>query len=323
MKPKLASPGAASYMAPMPAATVPDGPIPDDLAAAFQIEGEPVRGRLARLGPAVDEILRAHDYPEPVANLLGEACALAALVGSNLKFDGRLIIEARGNGPVRFVVADYDTSGGLRGYCGFDADAVAEAGKGFLRPGARTLLGDGHFMMTVDQGPDMDRYQGVTAIEGETLALCAEQYFAQSEQTPTRVRLAVGRADTGDELTWRAGGFLIQYIAADDTRGSTVEAWVRTQAFFETLGEDELIDPSLSANQLLFRLFHEDGVRVLGAQPLRAFCRCSQERIESVLKSFDAAERADMVEPDGKIHVTCEYCSKTYAVAPQTLEIAS
>jgi molecular chaperone Hsp33 len=308
-------------MAPMPATTVPDGPIADDLAAAFQIEGEPVRGRLARMGPTVDEILRAHDYPEPVANLLGEACALAALVGSNLKFDGRLIIEARGNGPVRFVVADYDTSGGLRGYCGFDAEAVAEAGKGFVRPGARTLLGDGHFMMTVDQGPDMDRYQGVTAIEGETLALCAEQYFAQSEQTPTRVRLAVGRADTGDGLKWRAGGFLIQYIAADDTRGSTVEAWVRTQAFFETLGEDELIDPSLSANQLLFRLFHEDGVRVLGAQPLRAFCRCSQARIEGVLKSFDAAERAEMVEPDGKIHVTCEYCSKTYAVAP--LETAS
>jgi len=305
-------------MAPMLTETVPD-----DLAAAFQIEGEPVRGRLARLGPAVDEILRAHDYPEPVANLLGEACALAALVGSNLKFEGRLIIEARGNGPVRFVVADYDTSGGLRGYCGFDAEAVAEAGKGFVRPGARTLLGDGHFMMTVDQGPDMDRYQGVTAIEGETLALCAEQYFAQSEQTPTRVRLAVGQADVGEGLKWRAGGFLIQNIAEDDARGSTEEAWTRTQAFFETLGEDELIDPSLSANQLLFRLFHEDGVRVFAPQPLRAFCRCSQERIETVLKSFDAAERADMVEPDGKIHVTCEYCSKTYAVTPQSLETAS
>ncbi len=301
-------------------APMPDQPPPDDLVAAFQIEGEPVRGRLARLGPAVDEILRAHDYPEPVANLLGEACALAALVGSNLKFDGRLIVEARGNGPVRFVVADYDTSGALRGYCGFDAEAVAKARDGFIRPGARSLLGEGHFMMTVDQGPDMDRYQGVTAIEGETLALCAEQYFAQSEQTPTRVRLAVGQADVGEGFKWRAGGFLIQNIAEDEARGPTAEAWVRTQAFFETLGEDELIDPSLSANQLLFRLFHEDGVRVFGDQPLRAFCRCSQARIETVLRSFDAAERADMVEPDGKIHVTCEYCSKTYAVEPQALE---
>jgi molecular chaperone Hsp33 len=301
---------------------MPNPPVPDDQVAAFQIEGEPVRGRLARLGPAVDEILRAHDYPECVANLLGEACALAALVGSNLKFDGRMIIEARGNGPVRFVVADYDTSGGLRGYCGFDEAEVARAGQGFVRPGARTLLGDGHFMMTVDQGPDMDRYQGVTAIEGETLALCAEQYFAQSEQTPTRVRLAVGQADVGEGLRWRAGGVLIQNIAEDDARGPTEEAWVRTQALFETIGEDELIDPQLSSNHLLFRLFHEDGVRVFRAQPLRAFCRCSQDRIENVLKSFAPAERADMIETDGKIRVTCEYCSKVYAVEPGELETA-
>ena len=295
---------------------------PDDQVAVFQIEGEPVRGRLARLGPSIDEILKAHAYPDCVANLLGEACALAGLVGSNLKFEGRLIIEARGAGPVRFVVADYDTSGGLRGYCGFDADEVAKVSQGFVRPGARTLLGEGHFMMTVDQGPDMDRYQGVTAIEGETLALCAEQYFAQSEQTPTRVRLAVGQADQGQGRNWRAGGMLIQNIAEDDARGSTAEAWQRTQAFFETVGEDELIDPLLSSEQLLFRLFHEDGVRLFGAQPLRAFCRCSQDRIETVLRSFDATERADMVEPDGHIHVTCEYCSKTYAVTPDALEAA-
>src|SRR5512147_1837667 len=129
----------------------------DDLVAPFQIEGEPVRGRTVRLGAAVDQILAAHAYPEPVANLLGEACALAALVGSNLKFEGRLIVEARGAGPVRYVVADYDTSGGLRGYCGFDAEAVAAAGQGFVRPGAKSLLGEGHFMMTVDHGAEMDR----------------------------------------------------------------------------------------------------------------------------------------------------------------------
>src|SRR6202012_3312491 len=216
---------------------MPDTPVPDDLVGAFQIEGEPVRGRIARLGPSVDEILRAHAYPEPVANLLGEACALAAVVGSNLKFDGRLIVQAQGSGPVRYVVADYDTSGGLRGYCRFDEDEVAKAAQGFLRPGARTLLGDGVFVMTVDQGPDMDRYQGVTAIEGETLALCAEQYFAQSEQTPTRVRLAVTQAAQKDGGQWRAGGMLIQSVAEDETRGSTTEAWVRTQAFFETVGE--------------------------------------------------------------------------------------
>jgi molecular chaperone Hsp33 len=306
-------------MGPMPK----NPPVPDDAVAAFQIEGEAVRGRLARLGPAIDEILQAHAYPEPVANLLGEACALAALVGSNLKFDGRLIIEARGPGAVRFLVADYDTSGGLRGYCQFDEAEVAQVSQGFARPGAKSLLGAGHFMMTLDQGPDMDRYQGVTAIEGETLALCAEQYFAQSEQTPTRVRLAVGQADDGSGFRWRAGGMLIQNIASDEARGSTEEPWIRTQAHFETLGEDELLDPQLSSNHLLFRLFHEDGVRVFGAQPLRAFCRCSQERIETVLKSFDAGDRADMVEADGKIRVTCEYCSRVYAVAPGDLETAA
>jgi molecular chaperone Hsp33 len=306
---------------------MPETSVPDDLVGAFQIEGEPVRGRVARLGPAVDAILRAHAYPEPVANLLGEACALAALVGSNLKFDGRLIVQAQGSGPVRYVVADYDTSGGLRGYCRYDEDEVARASEGFQRPGARTLLGAGVFIMTVDQGADMDRYQGVTAIEGETLALCAEQYFAQSEQTPTRVLLAVGQAAQGeaggDEAPmWRAGGVLIQNIAEDDARGSTEEAWTRTQALFETLGEDELVDPRLSSNHLLWRLFHEDGVRVFGSQPLRAFCRCSQERIESVLRSFGADERADMVEPDGRIHVTCEYCNRIYAVEPEKLEAA-
>jgi molecular chaperone Hsp33 len=304
--------------------TMPDrSVVPDDLVGAFQIEGEPVRGRVVRLGPAVDEILRAHNYPDPVANLLGEACALASLVGSNLKFDGRLIVQAQGSGPVRYVVADYDTSGGLRGYCRYDDDEVAQASEGFQRPGARTLLGDGVFIMTVDQGPDMDRYQGVTAIEGETLALCAEQYFAQSEQTPTRVLLAVGQADAGAGAAWRAGGVLIQNIAEDDARGSTAEAWTRTQALFETIGEDELVDPQLSSNHLLWRLFHEDGVRVFGSQPLRAFCRCSQERIETVLKSFGPDERADMIEPDGKIHVTCEYCSRVYAVEPGKLDVAA
>ena len=130
------------------------------------------------------------------------------------------------------------------------------------------------------------------------------------------MRLAVGKADDG----WRAGGFLIQYVPQDDSGEQADEAWTRTQAHFETIGEDELLDPELSSNHLLFRLFHEDGVRVFGSKPLRAFCRCSQDRIENVLKSFPQADRADMVEPDGKIHVTCEFCSRVYAVEPAALE---
>ncbi len=294
-------------------------PALDDIVSAFQIEGLPVRGRVVRLGAAVDEVLTRHDYPEPVANLLGEACALAALVGSSLKFEGRLIVQAQGDGPVRYVVVDYDTSGGLRGYCRFDPEEVAKASEGFARPGAKTLLGGGVFIMTLDQGADMDRYQGVTPIEGETLALCAEQYFQQSEQTPTRVRLAVGQADTGEGLKWRAGGILIQSIAGDETRGETKEAWTHAQAFFETTGEDELIDPTLSTPTLLWRLFNEDGVRLIEEKPLRSFCRCSDDRIAVVIQSFTEAEKAEMVEPDGKIHVTCEYCSRVYAVDPASV----
>ncbi|HST91685.1 MAG TPA: Hsp33 family molecular chaperone [Brevundimonas sp.] len=295
----------------------------DDLAAAFQIEGWPVRGRLVRLGATIDAILSAHAYPEPVAALLGEACTLAALVGSALKFEGRLIVQAQGDGPVRYVVADYDTKGHMRGYCRFDEDEVAAASQGFARPGARSLLGQGVFVMTLDRGPDFERTQGITPIEGESLSLAAEHYFQQSEQIPTRVRLSVGSVTTEAGSGWRAGGALIQLIAGDEARGSTEEVWDRSRALFQTLADDELLDPTITPETLLFRLFHEDGVRLEDARALVAQCRCSGERIAGVLTSFSPAERADMVEPDGKIRVTCEYCATVYQLTPEEIEAAS
>jgi molecular chaperone Hsp33 len=301
---------------------VPQRLIPlDDLAAPFQIEDQLVRGRLVRLGPSVDEVLTRHDYPAPVANLLGETCALAALVGNSLKFEGRLIVQAQGDGPVSYVVADYDTEGSLRGYCRYDEGRLAalRPEAGFKAIGAQALLGQGVFIMTIDQGADTERYQGVTPIEGETLAFCAERYFAQSEQTPTRVRLAVGQVDHGPGPKWRAGGILLQNVAEDDARGETAEAWREAQFLFETVGEDELIDPTLTPETLLYRLFHEQGVRLFAAQPLKAFCRCNEERILTVLQSFGPAERAEMVEADGNIHVTCEYCSRIYKVGPEAV----
>ena len=284
----------------------------DDLAAAFQIEGSSVRGRLVRLGDTIDAILSAHAYPEPVAALLGEACALAALVGSSLKFEGRLIVQAQGDGPVRYVVADYDTRGHMRGYCRFDEAEVAAASQGFARPGARSLLGEGVFVMTLDRGPDFERTQGITPIEGESLSLAAEHYFQQSEQIPTKVRLAVGSVVGDEGVSWRAGGALIQLIAGDDARGSTEEAWDRSRALFQTLADDELLDPTITPETLLFRLFHEDGVRLEDARALVAQCRCSRDRIAGVLTSFNPEERAEMVEADGKIRVTCEYCATIY-----------
>ena len=302
-----------------PALTVSPAPV-DDLAAAFQIEGWPVRGRLVRLGEAIHEVLSAHAYPEPVAALLGEACALAALVGSSLKVEGKLIVQAQGDGPVRYVVADYDTSGALRGFCRYDADEVAAVSEGFARPGAKTLLGKGVFIMTLDRGPDFERTQGITPIEGESLSLCAEHYFEQSEQVPTKVRLAVGEVSTDSGMAWRAGGAMIQVIASDDARGSTEEVWERTRALFATLGDDELIDPTIMPETLLFRLFHEDGVRLEDARALRAECRCSRDRIVTTLGSFSPEDRAEMVEDDGLIRVTCEYCSATYELKPGDVE---
>ncbi len=292
----------------------------DDLVAAFQIEHQPARGRIVRLGPVVDEILKRHHYPDPVAELLGETCALAALVGASLKFEGRLIVQAQGDGPVAYVVADYDTSGGLRGYCSFDAARVAEVSTGFVRPGAKSLLGDGVFIMTIDPTDAGERYQGITPIEGETLALCAETYFAQSEQTPTRVRLAVGELQDAGGHSWRAGGMILQNIAGDAARGDTSDAWDRAQALFETLGEDELIDPQVAPETLLYRLFHEDGVRMFEPRALRAHCRCSKERVLAMLHALPEKDLGEMTESDGAIHVTCEYCSRTYAIAPEAVE---
>jgi len=291
----------------------------DNIAAAFQIEGWPVRGRLVRLGETIDAILSAHAYPEPVAGLLGEACALAALVGSSLKFEGRLIVQAQGDGPVRYVVADYDTAGHLRGYCRYDPDEVEAVSQGFARPGAKTLLGQGVFVMTLDRGPDFERTQGITPIEGESLSLAAEHYFEQSEQVPTKVRLAVGTVSSGYGPSWRAGGALIQLIAGDTARGSTEDVWDRSRALFQTLADDELVDPTISPETLLFRLFHEDGVRLEDARPLQAQCRCSRDRIAAVLTSFGEEDRAGMVEPDGKIRVTCEYCASVYELEPSEI----
>ncbi|MBW8883144.1 MAG: Hsp33 family molecular chaperone HslO [Asticcacaulis sp.] len=265
-----------------------------DFSARFVIETHPVHGRLVRLGETLDQILRAHDYPDVIANLLGEACVLATLVGASLKFEGRLILQAQGSGAVRYVVADYDTRGGLRGFCRYDPDElnalILENEGKFQSLGAESLLGKGTFIMTLDPEGMSERYQGITPIEGESLSLCAEHYFAQSEQVPT------------------------QAIAGDESRGDTKESFQHIRALFETLGEEELTDFDLPADRLLYRLFHEDGVRLSALKPVHKLCRCSQERVEDLVASFSPEEQNEMLEADGKVHITCEYCSKTFLV---------
>jgi molecular chaperone Hsp33 len=286
----------------------------DDVIVPFQIADTAVRGRIVRLDGAIDEILSAHGFPEPLSVLLGEAISLTAMMGAALKFDGKLIFQAQGDGPVSVLVADYSAGGAIRG--------TAKAKAAELPRGMKALIGDGAIVMTIDQGPDMERYQGVTPIEGETLADAAAAYFMQSEQLPTIVKLAVGRIQApGEAERWRAGGLMAQFVPNEGgtrERGEAAllsaddnETWERARAFIETTQDDELLDPSISAETLLYRLFHEDGVRVFDPQPLRAECGCNQGKIEAVLSRYSAEDLHDMVE-DGAITVTCEFCRKEY-----------
>ena len=290
----------------------------DDIILPFQIADTAVRGRIVRLGGAIDSILSAHEFPAPVSELLGEAVSLVALMGASLKFDGKLIFQAQGDGPVSMVVADFSAGGALRGTAKTSQDAT--------RRGARALLGKGSIAFTIDPGPDMDRYQGVTALEGDKLADAAEAYFAQSEQIPTIVKLAVGKLSIpGEEDRWRAGGLIAQFVPseggvrergeAERLSGDDRENWERARAFVETIQDDELLDPSISAETLLYRLFHEDGVRVFDASPLRAECSCNEGKISSVLSRYSAEELQDMVE-DSAISVTCEFCRTEYKFSP-------
>lgn len=298
----------------------------DDLVAAFSMEGEPVRGRIARLGSAtVDEILSRHAYHPRVAALLGEMLALATLVGSSLKFDGKLIVQAQsagaGIGAVEFVVAEYRTNGTVRGYARTNDATLARLLADDADKDLQALFGGaGTFVMTIDQGADMDRYQGTVALEGATLAEAAALYFSQSEQVPTRIRVACQRMDTNSGRSeWRAGGMLLQQIAGDSARGDAAEAFEHASILFETLEQDELVNPYLSAGVVLFRLFHEDGVRLFEAKPVETACTCSLERIVALLKSFGPDAVAEMVEADGLIRVRCEYCNRSFDISPATL----
>ena len=309
----------------------------DDTILPFEVAPLDLRGRVVRLGPAVDTILTSHDYPQPVAKLLGEAIVLGVLLGTALKFEGRFILQTKTDGPVRMLVVDFTTPDKVRACARFDKESVAAsiaAGK----TDAGAMLGHGHLAMTIDQGGDMSRYQGLVALEGGTLEDAAHEYFLRSEQIPTRVRLAVAEelraAEGGASHRWRAGGMLLQFVpraperarvpdldpgdAPEGTTPHTVpedDAWVEGRSLIETLEDVELIDPALSSERLLYRIFHERGVRVFNSADLRAQCSCSRESVEAMLRSFPQSDRDDMVE-NGVISVTCEFCSATYVFDP-------
>jgi molecular chaperone Hsp33 len=309
----------------------------DDTILPFAVEALELRGRIVRLGPAIDTILSRHNYPAPVAKLVGEAIVLTVLLGSTLKFEGRFILQTQSDGPVRMLVIDYTTPGKVRACARFDAARVAAAiAAGAADPGA--LLGNGHLAMTIDQGPDTARYQGIVALEGKDLEHAAHEYFLRSEQIPTRVRLAVAEelraGRDGAHHRWRAGGLLLQFLPqsperarqrdldpGDVPQGIEIEAvpeddaWVEGRSLVATVEDLELLDPDVSAEQLLYRLFHQRGVRVFRARDLFAQCSCSRAGVEQMLRSFSQDDRDHMVE-NGKITVTCEFCNSTYVFAP-------
>jgi molecular chaperone Hsp33 len=293
----------------------------DNLVAPFSLDGAPVRGRIARLGEAVlDPILHRHAYPRPVAMLLGEALTLAALIGSLLKAEGRLVVQAQSKGFVPLLVAEH-SEGGLRGYARL-ADGAAEKLAGAHRMAPAELLGAGHLVLTLDQVDEKSAYQGVVALDGDTLAQCAENYFRVSEQTDTGIHLAVGEVIGGEGSEWRAGGVLMQRVAGDAARGETADDWPRALHLFSTLTDAELIDPSLPADRLLYRLFHEEGVRMSAPSLLEDRCTCDEARLTAVMAQFPKEELRDLVEPDGLLHARCQFCSRSYRIAPEKLGAA-
>lgn len=290
----------------------------EDAVCAFQIDGKPVRGRSVRLGATLDKALRGHDYPEAVSRLLGEAVLVGALMARALKFDGRLLVQAHGtnDGAVSMVIADCTTSGDIRAYARYDEPSLARILSENPNPNAHTLLGGGTFAMTIDQGPDMENYQGITAIDGESLADCAEAYFDQSEQIPTRIRMAVAQVQTpGQDPAWRGGAVMVQQIAGDMRRGDTLDDWNTAQALLATTKDLELVDPDLGTPDLLYRLFHEDGVRVLGYDGVQAQCKCSRERLHASILGFPKSDIEDMFE-DGEIKAKCDFCATDYIFVP-------
>jgi molecular chaperone Hsp33 len=331
-----------------PAFPSPENPIPsrapsatptDDSVMPFEVAKLDLRGRVVRLGPAVDRILASHAYPPPVAKLLGEAVVLTVMLGSALKIEGRFILQTQTDGPVRMLVVDFTTPGKVRACARFDKERVAEAiDAGKAAAGA--LLGHGHLAMTIDQGPDMSRYQGLVALEGGSLEDAAHEYFRRSEQIPTRVRMAVAeelrQAQGGASHSWRAGGIMLQFLPQAQERARVDldpgdvpdgmepqvaeedDAWVEGRSLVSTVEDVELIDPALSSERLVYRLFHEPGVRVFRSSDVRAECSCSRETVESMLKSFSQDDRDHMVD-DGRISVTCEFCSANYVFQPDEI----
>ncbi|MEE9314296.1 MAG: Hsp33 family molecular chaperone [Rhizobiaceae bacterium] len=317
-------------------------PIGQDTVIPFQVAGLDVRGRAVQLGPMLDSILDRHDYPEPVARLLAEAITLTVLLGTTLKFDGKFILQTQTDGPVSMIVTDFTTPDSIRAYARYNEEELEKAIQ-HEATDAPSLLGDGILAMTIDQGKYSQRYQGIVKLDGIGLEEVARRYFAQSEQIPTEIRLAVGEilireAGSKPRHAWTAGGVLLQFLpdteermrqkdlhggdgAPEEDGGQEIDnAWGEARSLMKTIADVELTDSALEPDRLLYRLFHEHGVRAFDGVPVKDNCTCSLEKVSNVIAGLSTEERAASVEnnTDGKpeISVTCEFCNQSYSFDP-------
>ena len=310
----------------------------DDTVLPFQLDRSDIRGRVARMDGVLDAVLEQHDYPPVINALITEAVLLTAMIGQTIKLRWKLSIQIRGNGPARLIATDYyaPTADGqparIRAFASFDEARLDPQGPGFEQ------IGKGYFAILIDQGEDMTPYQGITPIAGGSLSACAETYFAQSEQLPTRFSLAFGQSIVpGGKTHWRGGGIMLQVMpaasrvaedgtgeqailqAADILKENEKEDWNRANILLDSVEELELVGPSVQPTELLVRLFHEESPRVFDAQPVKFGCTCSADRVRTSLSIYSAKDIAHMTTEDGKVTADCQFCGAHYEFEPQTL----
>lgn len=288
---------------------VPDIVVPRGITS-FYLPRRPVRGRLIRLGPLADALLARHHHPDPVTILVGQALALTAGLASALKFRGSFSLQAKGDGPVSLLLADFTDTGELRGHAMVKAARLAAMLALDPAPSAGMLLGAGHLAFTVDQGPETDRHQGIVSIMGANLSDMALHYFRTSEQLRCRVQLACARTEAG----WRAGALFLERVAGeggvdpDLLEEELDEAWDTANILAATLSDAELLDDAIAPERLLYRLFHTEGMVADRARAISYGCRCSRARLAGILEGFPTTDLDDMAV-DGDIVMTCEFCN--------------
>ena len=294
----------------------------DNVVQPFRLEKTSIRGRVVRMGSVLKDIVDRHDYPAPVSYLLSETVTLCVMLSAMLKYEGIFTLQIKGDGPVHSIIADSTTDSKIRAYASFDEQAVKKMAK--RKPDVENnffhLLGKGYVSFTVDQdSADIDRYQGIVELQGTSIVDSVAHYFKQSEQIKTSFQLNIHPQDS----QWRAGAIMIQHMPVEGGQESdesiTEEDWNRSCILMETCTEEEILSPNLHSADVLYRLFHEEGVRIYPQHHIHHVCRCSSERVENIIQTLSIEELDDILEQEGEVALTCEFCSRHYAYGKEAV----